>query len=101
MGLDGAQGDEQLFGDLLVGLAGGDERKDLKFALAQGLRKFGTGRRGTGSAAFERRRELPEVVRRDVGCEADPLLRFEPLGQEGSDLWSLVYEGAHITLRFG
>ena len=37
VGLDGAHADEELGGDLAVGLAGGYERKDLQLALAQGF----------------------------------------------------------------
>ena len=54
VGLDGALGDEQLFGDLPIGPTGGYEGQHLALALTQGFEKLRTWRRGVvGTLAFD------------------------------------------------
>src|SRR3712207_291697 len=80
VGLDRAQGDEQIFGDLPVGFSGRDESEYLHLPLAQGLGEPRRGRRSTGRVVVDRRQEPPEVVRGHHWRERSPSLGFEHLG---------------------
>src|SRR5215208_1096325 len=101
VGLDGADGDEELACDLPVGLAGGDEREHLQLPLAQGLGEPPVGSRRRGLLR-EGRQELREVARRDLACRARmaALAGFERRRQEVSHRSSLVDGGSDVALRF-
>src|SRR5919107_5462361 len=101
VGLDGAHADEELGGDLTVGLAGGYELKDLALALAQVFGELRGRRRDARSVPLQHRQELPEVVRRDWRVQTPSLSSFECPGQEFVHRRTLVGEGPDVALRFG
>src|SRR5215212_4290152 len=95
VGLDRAQRDEQPASNFPVGIARGDERKNLDLPLAKGLGEPHFGNRGRPVLSGEGRHELREVRDRDAdrGVEVTPLASF-------GHRWSLVHEGPDVTLRF-